>query len=112
MSNNGLIATEPGFVPSSCFSGPVQCPAAASDAYKNKQDCSYSIPTYNRICLQHTAGRPGHGGCGRSPIHGQSICTRPLPKPAKPAPPQPADADGTRQSAHESPKHASKPQGA
>ena len=64
---------------------------------------------YNTI----QAERLGHGGCWRSSFRTRfkfrrtrGQCRRPL---AVPVPPQPADADGTRRSAHGSHKHVSSP---
>ena len=68
------------------------------------------------MCLW-TAERPGQGGCGRSPAAPDSgALPRPVTEcrglPAVRVPPQPANADGNNRSAHGSPKHVSKPEGA
>ena len=114
MGNNGLIDPKPGFSPACCFSGPVQCPAAAPVAYEFSITAAtvYKGITGFSDCRAARARWQREVAC---PLPVQTLargqCRRPPAVPASAASPQPANADGTRRSAQGSPKHASMPDG-
>ena len=104
------MACSSGFSLACCYSGPAQCNAAASVAYK----INITVAT---VCK----GITGFIDCRAAWARRLQEVARPRPvqapardqcrrPPAVPAPPKPADADGTLRSAQGSPKHASKPE--
>ena len=101
MRNNGLIDQKPSFSLACCFSRPVRCHAAAPVAYK----LSITAATVYK-------GITGYIDCRAALARLLQEVAAWLPVHALfrvPAPPQPANADGTCQSAQGSPKHASMP---
>ena len=97
MGYNGLIDPKSGFSPACCYSGPVQCPAGASVAYK----FSITAATVYK-------GITGFIDCRAARARRLREDARPRPlqalargqwrrPPAVPAPPQPADAEARRE---------------